>query len=277
MNLDRLITVTIVYYNSNIEIFFELIDKITLSNFISTIYLVYNGGDKKVFEEIKKRTQSDNKIKLFCIKNKGLSNAYNYIINSQNLKKYHLIINPDINFESDILLKFIQIMENDRDISVIGPKLIYSNGSFQASVRLLPDPLTLIIRRLMPSHKLNKKYELNDYFIVKPISVPLISGCFMFSRSSLVKKIGGFNEQYFLYFEDYDFLNEMRKYGKIIYYPFTEIEHHYGGASRKSVKFFLIHLKSFFIYFNKWGWISKKRYKANKSFLKKIKSMEKTI
>ena len=277
MNLDRLVTATIVYYNSNIEVFFELIDKITMSNLISAIYLVYNGGDKNVFEKIKIKTQSNNKIKLFCIKNKGLSNAYNHIINSQDLKKYHLILNPDINFENDILFKFIQIMENDSDVSVIGPKLMYSNGSFQASVRLLPDPLTLIIRRLIPSHKLNKRYELNEYFIVKPISVPLISGCFMFTRSSLVKKIGGFNEQYFLYFEDYDFLNKMRKYGKIVYYPLRDIEHHYGAASRKSIKYFFIHLKSFFIYFNEWGWINNERNMTNKSFLKKIKSMKKTI
>ncbi len=273
----NLLTATVVYHNSDKEVFYNLTEKISSSEFISDLFIVYNGESEEVFQEIEKKNALNEKVKTFFIQNKGLSNAYNYIIHSQDLKKYHLIINPDINFENDIFSELISFMENDSNIAVIGPKIINIDHTLQPSVRLLPDPFTLIIRRLLPKHYLNKIYELKDYTINTSISVPLISGCFMLSRSAVIKKIGGFDENFFLYFEDYDFLNSMRNHGKIIYFPLVQVEHHYSAASRRFIKFFLIHLKSFFIYFNKWGWKNNRRKKFNQNFIDKIVSMKKII
>ena len=97
----------------------------------------------------------------------------------------------------------------------------------------------------MPKHKINKIYELNNHNFSQPISVPMISGCFILSRSEILKKINGFDERFFLYFEDIDLLMRLKEFGEIHYYPNQNVTHLHSDASRTSLKIMLYHLSSF--------------------------------
>jgi GT2 family glycosyltransferase len=68
-------------------------------------------------------------------------------------------------------------------------------------------------------------------------------------RTELFNKIGGFDEKYFMYLEDADLSDRIRKYGKIIYNPDFSVTHNWDGGSAKSFKLLKYHLKSMRMYF----------------------------
>ena len=84
--------------------------------------------------------------------------------------------------------------------------------------------------------------------------IPLVSGCCMFTDTKSLKQVGGFDEGYFLYFEDFDLSIRVSKFGKLMYAPEVRITHSGGYASSKG----LWHIWKFCIsgarFFNTHGW-----------------------
>ena len=99
------------------------------------------------------------------------------------------------------------------------------------------------------------KYEMKSLVESKQIaSVSIISGCFMLCRTDLLKQVGGFDERYFLYFEDFALSLELAKLGKLIYLPSIEIIHYGGDAARKGIKHIVMFVASGIKFFNQYGW-----------------------
>jgi GT2 family glycosyltransferase len=86
------------------------------------------------------------------------------------------------------------------------------------------------------------------------MEVPYLSGCFMFLRVAALKKVGLFDERFFMYPEDIDLTRRMYKEFKTVFYPEVEITHQHARESYKSLKLFYIHIVNMIRYFNKWGW-----------------------
>ena len=63
-----------------------------------------------------------------------------------------------------------------------------------------------------------------------------------------------FDERYFLYFEDCDFVRRAHRVGKTIYYPFASIIHGHKRDSYKNSKMLRVHISSTIKYFCKYGW-----------------------
>jgi GT2 family glycosyltransferase len=84
--------------------------------------------------------------------------------------------------------------------------------------------------------------------------IPLISGCFMFVRTETLKEVGGFDELYFLYFEDFDLSIRIGKLGKVVYAPRVRIVHHGGNAAGKGFHHLKMFIQSGIRFFNKHGW-----------------------
>ena len=74
----------------------------------------------------------------------------------------------------------------------------------------------------------------------------------MFTRTDALKKVGGFDERYFLHFEDADLTRELRKVGRTVYNPEIKVIHKWHRENKKINKSFWIALKSMFIYMKKW-------------------------
>ena len=62
-----------------------------------------------------------------------------------------------------------------------------------------------------------------DY--TKPFDIENASGCFFMIRTELFRKIGGFDEGYFLYFEDSDITRTVRKYARVVFDPSVVVYH----------------------------------------------------
>jgi GT2 family glycosyltransferase len=87
------------------------------------------------------------------------------------------------------------------------------------------------------------------------MDVPYLSGCFMLFRTSALKKIGLFDERFFMYPEDIDITRRMNAQFRTLFFPSATIVHDHAKESYKSKKMLWIHLTNLIKYFNKWGWV----------------------
>lgn len=264
--------------------------------------VLYNNKKEQVIRAINSFLNTDLDVKLFLIDNspkdllrdlENLDQRIKYLFNEANLGygkahniairksmeegvPYHLVLNPDVYFEKGVLEKLYEFMEENRDVGLIMPKVLYPNGEIQYLCKLLPTPMDLIFRRFIPikswKEKRNYIYELRFTGYNKIMNVPYLSGCFMFLRVSALKEVGIFDERYFMYLEDTDLSRRIHKKYKTIYYPFVHIFHEYGKGSYKDLKLLIYHVISAIKYFNKWGWIfDKEREEINVRVLKELK------
>ena len=81
------------------------------------------------------------------------------------------------------------------------------------------------------------------------------SGCFMLIDVDVFKQIQGYDERFFMYFEDNDFCLRLNQTGNhILYSPFDTVIHLYGKGAHRSRKLFVVFMQSMAKFFNKWGW-----------------------
>jgi len=224
---------------------------------------------------------SDSRIEyIFNNANNGFGTGHNVVIEKlirgKEKSEFHLMINADVYFEKNTIEKIINYMRKNTDIGQIGPKIYEPNGKVSKSCRLLPTPLNLIFRRFFPIksviEKMDYNYEMKWYDYQSVIEVPILSGCFIFVRTDVLKDIGGFDERYFMYMEDYDLCRRIGKKYKTVFYPEVKIIHEHGKASYKSRKMMMLHINSAIKYFNKWGWFfDKERKVKNEECISKYK------
>ena len=84
--------------------------------------------------------------------------------------------------------------------------------------------------------------------------VPLVSDCFMWFRRSGYVRLGGFCEDYFLYFEDYDLSLRTAGLARTAYVPRVQIIHFGGHGARKGFRHVALFLRSAAIFFRQHGW-----------------------
>jgi GT2 family glycosyltransferase len=173
--------------------------------------------------------------------------------------KYHLICNPDIELPEGALSSMMDYMERNPEVGLSMPKLVGIDGEMQFCCRRSPVALDYISQLLLPrswGKRRRDSLEMRSYNYDEPMEVQCLAGCFMFFRSDVLRKLGGFDERFFLYFEDFDLSRRSQKLAKNIYLPSTHVVHERQSAHRKSW-----HLKTEFAlsairYFTKWGWFS---------------------
>ena len=84
--------------------------------------------------------------------------------------------------------------------------------------------------------------------------IPIVSGCFMLCRNSVLAEVGGFDSRYFLYFEDFDFSLRLGTVAGIAYLPNVRIRHLGGQTSKKGPWHVLMFIRSGFRFFSTHGW-----------------------
>lgn len=192
--------------------------------------------------------------------NVGYGTAHNMAIKTAECE-YYLAMNPDVVIKPDCLLKAIQHMEKNPDIVALSPEIRDVEGRFQYLCKQYPSVLDLTLRGFAPQsikRRFDKRlalYECRNMVNKKLISeAMLVTGCFMLCRSAALKKIGGFNERFFLYFEDFALSMELHKLGKVVYFPQISIVHYGGHAARKGWQHLKYFTRSAWIFFNIYGW-----------------------
>lgn len=250
------LTISIVTYKNEVTELMQAVNSALNTTLNIRLYIIDN-SPTNVLEKL----FTDSRIEyIFNNVNIGYGSGHNIAIKKAiDQSKYHLVLNPDIYFEEGILKKIISFMNETKGVGLLMPKVCDLDGSIRRIRRLLPTPIN-VFGKLLPSSAWLKRKESEyrtefiDYGLA--CSAPFLSGCFMFFRTSELIKVGNFDEQYFMYFEDADLSRRFYARSKTIYYPEVSIVHLANRESSRNVKLFYIHLKSAVQYFNKWGWLN---------------------
>lgn len=173
---------------------------------------------------------------------------------------YTLFLNPDCVVKKEAVEKLSSFLDKKNEAAVVSPKLVGQNGQLQREMSPFPTVLSqvLILLRL---HRISFfqhiVYPEIDY--EKTQEAEHLMGAALMIRRSVFEKLGGFDENFFLWFEETDLLKRISEAGhKIIYYPETSVTH-LTGQSTKQLNFFkkqTIWNKSLIYYFSKHkGWV----------------------
>jgi GT2 family glycosyltransferase len=84
---------------------------------------------------------------IFNSLNPGITALYIAMrISIKNRAKYHLILNPDVYFEREVLEELFTYIENNPDVGLVILKILYPNGEIQYLYKLLSIPFDLILK-----------------------------------------------------------------------------------------------------------------------------------
>ncbi len=175
--------------------------------------------------------------------------------------KYILIINPDNTLLPDALEQMLAIFSSHPDAGIVGPALVHPDGSIRPSARAFPQLHDLLRKRLFPQ-KWQAEYSKSIAAENNKECVEvdwLVGACLLMPRE-LMTSLGGFDERFFLFFEDIDLCRRVKLLGKkVLYVPGIKVLDRRNRLSGSSIfslltkKMTWIHVSSAIKYFWKWA------------------------
>jgi GT2 family glycosyltransferase len=235
---------------------------------LHTLYLVDNGplnNEGELLREAQNAGFVNEQIKILSGHgNIGYGRAHNLAIRASKAH-YHLVLNPDVLIDIGALATGASYLNNNPQVCMVAPYCEPSRPEEPTHLcKSYPSILVLALRAL-GSKRMNalfasklRSYELRDLIKdggakVVP-DIPIASGAYMFCRTTALEAINGFDERYFLYFEDFDLSIRLRKHGRIDFVPTICITHAGGQASRKGVLHIRHFCRSAYRFFSEHGW-----------------------
>lgn len=179
---------------------------------------------------------------LTIIRNKvnvGFGSANNIVLEKY-ISDFVLLLNPDVILYRNTLSDSLAFMENNNNISVLGvknydlnKKVVPSCARFPSLGRFLNDIIGL--SKIVP--KIFKPGTImTDWDHRSSREVNHVIGAYMLIRTPILKQVGYFDENFFLYLEDLDLSKRIVDQGSIIYYNSDISIIHEGGGTTKSIK-----------------------------------------
>lgn len=238
------------------------------SDVVSRIFVIDNASEQRVADAARELG-----VDYTASPNNGYGAGHNIAINRTLAggEDYHLVMNSDVIFDPADLGRMIEYMDANPDVGALHPRVVGADGSEQYTARLLPTPFDLILRRFVPSFMFRQS---RDRYLLKHLDhdmahdVPYMQGSFMLLRTDTLRKVGGFDERYFMYSEDIDLSRRLARVSRVVYWPGAVVKHFFRRASYKSVRMLWVHVVNTVRYFNKWGWWSdSERQRINRSMV----------
>lgn len=153
--------------------------------------------------------------------------------------QYFCVVNPDIRFSDDVFARIISGLQSAPSAGVMAPLVFNRAGAMEDSARRFPSLVTPLLRILGLSRGL-------DYPEPKSQFEPdWVAGMFMVFPAVAYRAIGGFDERYFLYYEDVDLCARLKLAGyHVVVESSAVVVHDARRDSRRKSKYFQWHLRS---------------------------------
>jgi len=177
--------------------------------------------------------------------NLGFAKANNQAI-KESSGEYVLLLNADAQLRSGALGRMVSFMDQDENIGILGPKLLFpasgragSSGGVQKEVTAFPTlpPMVVWLFRFQKIPFFRRIWPLSSYLCrgmdyERTQEVDHLMGSAFLVRQKVFRQIGLFDEDFFFWFEETDFCKRAKEAGwKIIYYPEAEVVHHVGAST----------------------------------------------
>ena len=199
------------------------------------IFVVDNASSDHSVEAIRK--QFPEVILITNSQNRGFGAAKN-----QALKEcrglYVIFLNPDTKVKAETLQKAMAFMDANHHIGLAGAKMLYPDGRIQESVSYR-----------YPGEKFTSGETANLQG-----NIACVLGAFMIARKELIKTIGGFDEDFFLYGEEQDLAWRVREKGFSIGYIDNAEVFHWRGQSEINTSYTVLiekKIKAEYLFYSK--------------------------
>ncbi len=149
---------------------------------------------------------------------------------------YLFVLNPDTVVDPGAIDTLLAYLEAHPDVGCVGPSLTYGDGTPQSSRRRFPSLKTAIFESTwlykFAPRGLIAAYYGEDWPIGEIVEVDWLVGAAMLFRAEAVRKVGGFDEGYFMYSEELDLCRRLKAAGwRIVHVPAAHITHYEGRSS----------------------------------------------
>ncbi len=220
------LTIIIVIYNSTDKII-DLLHQ--LNNF--EIIIVNNGKNEHVISKIK--AHKNVKSIISKEKNIGFGRGVNFAFENID-SKYFLVLNPDMLINENDILKLLDIIINDKSCGIVSPLISSDSDSFGA----FPEKGKGVERNL---NQIKCSKMLVENTPSGNCCVDVTKGCVLLINSEFFKKVGMFNEKFFLFWEEIDLCKKFRKAKlSVILVPEIKVIHEEGTSSKNNLSNFII-------------------------------------
>jgi GT2 family glycosyltransferase len=155
---------------------------------------------------------------------------------------YVLIMNPDCRLMAGAIAALRGVLDAHSQCAITGPRILNPDGSVQGSARGDPDMLTglfgrtTLLRRVAPLLSIGRRNVVVEDAIrsgEQSVQVDWLSGACMLARREALDAVQGFDERFFLYWEDADLCRRLRAKGSHVrYVPGASAIHRVGQSSR---------------------------------------------
>ncbi|MDD9895501.1 MAG: glycosyltransferase [Gammaproteobacteria bacterium] len=237
-----------------------------MSGLSASIYFIDNSEETTLnfefLDEYKSRFTAEG-IELRVIHghgNIGYGSAHNIAIDKTDAS-YHLLMNPDVVLDETSLFRGIEYLAANDKVIIISPSAADPAGNKQYLCKRYPSLFTFFVRGFIPGFMKGLFRNRLDRFEMRELSeskpgqdIPIVSGCFMLCKTPALKELNGFDEKYFLYFEDFDLSMRATKIGRLDYLPSMKIIHGGGNAARKGFSHLAMFTRSAWRFFGTHGW-----------------------
>jgi hypothetical protein len=231
---------------------------------LRTIYLLDNSEQEWLKEHVdtQKSPFPSGKVRYMAMpENLGYGKAHNIALRESAYQQteLHLVMNSDIRVCAEDIDAMHDFVMAHPPVGLLMPRVVNPTGTQQYLAKRLPSPIDVFGRRFLPDGlmaKRNRRYELRDLDLSRPLNVPYLSGCFMMLRTAAAVEAGLFDERYFMYPEDIDLTRTIHRKWLTLYHPQWTITHAHARSSYKNRHMLWIHIQNMCRYFNKWGWFS---------------------
>jgi GT2 family glycosyltransferase len=177
-----------------------------------------------------------------------------------------VILNPDVELRAPVVQTLAACLASHPDAAIVGGLVREADGRVQASARRFPDLSTAFggrtswLTRVVPGNPLTRRNLGSTNVEGGSSEVDWVTGAFMMVRREVFESLGGFDERFFMYWEDSDLCLRALKAGwKTIYEPRAEVIHFTGRASRHAPMRSLIafHRSVFHHYWKHGSWMAR--------------------
>jgi GT2 family glycosyltransferase len=240
---NRSITVSIVSHGQG-KLVTNLLQDLAVCSSVVEVVLTYN------IPELDISCPDSMKARLRVIRNErplGFSANHNQAFKFCKTP-YFAVINPDIRFSADLFSDLILALDKT-DGGVIAPTVVNPAGELEDSARYFPTLIRLMRKALgLGDGRINlKNLEVRE--------IDWVAGMFLFFPQAIFREIGGFDEHFFLYYEDVDICARIWLSGRrVMLHPGVSVIHDPRRTSRRNLRYMRWHLSSMLRYFAKYAW-----------------------
>jgi len=157
--------------------------------------------------------------------------------------QFFCVMNPDIRLNHDPFPALLECLQQPL-AGLVAPLVLGQGSRIEDSARFFPTPFKILCKALGGCKS-------SDYIVKdEPIFPDWVGGMFMLFPRAIFKKLNGFNQRFFLYYEDVDLCARLRLRGyEVVLCPAAKVIHDARRSSHRSFRYLKWHLASMMRFF----------------------------